>query len=72
MNFHQRTAIIILQEIEQFASLMVFDLDNQASSVNNINVMTGYEKYEYTSRSMEIESCHTHTNTHLQTRMGWS
>lgn len=32
----QRTAIIILQEIEQFASLMVFDLDNQASSVNNI------------------------------------
>lgn len=44
MNFRQRTAIIILQEIEQFASLMVFDLDNQASSVNNINGMTGYEE----------------------------
>lgn len=75
MNFRQRVAIIILQEIEQFASLMVFDLDNQASSVNNIYVSYGeYEKVsinenenECTSVSMEIESCHhasAHKNTH--------
>lgn len=61
MNFRQRTAIIILQEIEQFASLMVFDLDNQASSVNNI--YDWYEvKHEWISNiSKEIE-CSAHAN----------
>lgn len=47
-----RAAIIILQEIEQFASLMVFDLDNnQASSVNNI-----YDWYEANNEHKWIQA----------------
>ena len=47
-EFSPEMAIIILQEIEQFASLMVFDLDNQASSVNNI-----YDWYEVNEQQQQ-------------------